>query len=63
MAKAVSSPTLLRAAGKTGAKRPVAKTKRSAGAKVKRYRGRFTHYGKWLGPRPTYDRSLERQAP
>ena len=49
MAKAVSSPTLLRAAGKTGAKRPVAKTKRSAGAKLKRYRGRFTHYGKWLG--------------
>ena len=49
MAKAVSSPTLLRTAGKAGAKRPVAKTKRSAGAKVKRYRGRFTHYGKWLG--------------
>ena len=49
MAKAVSSPTLLRTAGKAGAKRPVAKTKRSAGAKLKRYRGRFTHYGKWLG--------------
>ena len=63
MAKAVSSPTLLRTAGKAGAKRPVAKTKRSAGAKVKRYRGRFTHYGKWLGPRRTYDLYLAGRRP
>jgi concanavalin A-like lectin/glucanase superfamily protein len=49
MAKAVSAPTLLRTAAKAGAKRPSVKTKRGAGAKVKRYRGRFTHYGKWLG--------------
>ena len=60
MAKAVSSPTLLRSTAKAGAKKPAARAKRSAGAKVKRYRGHFTHHGKWLGR--TYSRTSVRRA-
>jgi hypothetical protein len=50
MAKAVGATTLLRAAGTAGAKKPAKAKRRATGPKIKRYRGRYSHHGKWLGP-------------
>ena len=46
MARAVSPPTQLRT--QTVATKP-SKVAPRHGAKVKRYRGRYTHHGEWLG--------------
>jgi hypothetical protein len=46
MTKAVSTATLLRRTATISVKKP----RTRSGARIKHYRGRFTHYGKWLGP-------------
>ncbi|WP_084286119.1 PQQ-dependent sugar dehydrogenase [Solirubrobacter soli] len=46
MAKAVSTATLARKVATASVKKPPRRT----GARIKHYRGRFTHHGKWLHP-------------